>query len=63
MSDAQTGDPNELIDAREASRLLEIPPERIQAMDDEGMLTPVEGGGDDLRFSRGEVIAARMQGG
>ena len=62
MSDAQTGDPNELIDADEASRLLEVTPDRIHAMVDEGMLTPA-GDGDDLRFSRGEVIAARMQGG
>lgn len=62
MSDTQNGDPNELIDAGEASRLLDVTPERIQAMVGEGMLTPT-GDGDDLRFSRGEVIAARMQGG
>jgi Glycosyl transferase family 2 len=55
-------DPAELVDAHEASVLLEVTPDRIQVMVDEGLLVPVEGAGDP-RFPRGEVIALRELGG
>lgn len=58
----QTGDPDELLDLREASALLDVPTDQVRTMAEQGMLTP-EGEGDDVRFRRGELIAARQQGG
>lgn len=57
--------PDDLVGVEEASRLLEVAPDRVQVMVDEGMLTPVEGGGQGagLRFERSEVLALRQLGG
>jgi hypothetical protein len=55
-------DPAELVGVEEAARLLEVAPDRVQVMVDEGLLVPEDGPGE-LRFPRGEVIALRELGG
>ena len=55
-------DPAQLVGIAEASELLEVTPDRVQVMVDEGLLVPAEGDGE-LRFPRGEVIALRELGG
>ena len=42
-------DPAELVGIAEASELLEVTPDRVQVMVDEGLLVPAEGEGE-LRF-------------
>lgn len=49
----------DLIGIEEAARQLEVGPAQVQAMIDEGLLTPVGEG----RLSRAEVLAARNLGG
>ena len=56
-----TGD--ETIDAAEARQLLEVPPEQLDALVDQGVITPIDDGSGRLRFSRAEVMAARLMGG
>lgn len=51
-----------LIDLREASDLLTVPPEQVRAMVSEGMLTPAVAG-ETLLFERADVLAVRLQGG
>jgi uncharacterized membrane protein len=51
-----------LIDLREASDLLTVPPEQVRAMVSEGMLTPAVAG-ETLLFERADVMAVRLQGG
>jgi hypothetical protein len=53
---------DDLIDADEASALLEVERARIDVMVAEGMLHPV-GTTDPPRFSRAEVLALRELGG
>lgn len=60
--DPQVGDPDELLDLGEASALLDVTTDQVQAMAEQGMIT-AEGEGDGARFRRGELIAARNQGG
>lgn len=60
--DPQSGAADELLDLREASALLDVPSEQVRTMAEQGMLTP-DGEGDDMRFRRGELIAARQTGG
>jgi hypothetical protein len=62
MEDDQAEDPAELIDAGEAARLLEVAPDRVQVMVDEGLLTPADDGVGVL-FMRSEVEAIRLLGG
>lgn len=57
----ETGDDNELMELAEASRALEVTPDRVEAMVQEGLLTPV-GEGPDRRFRRSEVLAVRQLG-
>jgi hypothetical protein len=54
--------PEALVDAAGAAELLEVVPDRIPIMADEGLLTPT-GDGPDLRFTVAEVLAARDLGG
>jgi hypothetical protein len=58
---SESGAPDELIGAEEASALLEVAPDRIEVMVSEGLLTPV--GDGELRFLRAEVLATRELGG
>ena len=51
-----------LVDLRQASDLLTVPPEQVRAMVREGMLTPSVVG-ETLLFERAEVMAVRLQGG
>ena len=60
MSDAN--DATDLVGVEEAARLLEVTPDRVQVMVDEGMLLPAGGPGEP-RFRRDEVIALRELGG
>ncbi len=57
-----SSDRPDLVSTEEAVRLLEVAPSRIQVMVDEGLLTPVDQGGE-RRFRRGEVLALRDLGG
>lgn len=61
-----------LLDAAEAARRLEVTPENLRAMVDQGLLTPAGTGaaGEDdgadegsWRFRSSEVLAARQLGG
>ena len=60
MSDAPA--PRDLVNMDEVCALLEVTPDRVQVMVEEGLLAPVEGEGE-LRFERGAVIAVRELGG
>ena len=57
-----SSDQEDLVDAEEAARLLEVTPDRIMVMVDEGLLEPVHAAGGP-RFARGEVEALRELGG
>ena len=46
----------------EAAALLEVEPDRIEVMVEDGVLTPVEGA-DRPTFRRSEVLAVRLEGG
>lgn len=59
---APGGSEGDLVGPAEASRLLEVAPGRLDAMVEEGVLTPV-GDGPDRRFRLAEVLAARQLGG
>jgi len=56
-------DADDLIQADEAARELEVPVEQIAVMVDEGILNPVDDGAGHTGFSRAEVAAARLMGG
>jgi hypothetical protein len=60
MSDANV--PRDLVGMDEVCALLEVTPDRVQVMVEEGLLDPFEGDGE-LRFERGAVIAVRELGG
>jgi hypothetical protein len=60
MSDAP--EPRDLVGIDDVCSLLEVTPDRVQVMVEEGLLDPVEGE-DELRFERGAVIAVRELGG
>lgn len=62
MGDGETAERHEMIGLEEATSLLEVASDRIRVMIEGGLLNPV-GGPGELRFYRGEVIAAREQGG
>ncbi len=59
MSENGPVDPSEVIDAAEAASILEVTRDRIDAMVEQGLLTPVE----ESRFRRSDVLAAREVGG
>ena len=52
----------DLVDLEEAARLLEVSPDRVMVLVEEGLLDAVTDAGD-LRFDRGEVVALRELGG
>jgi hypothetical protein len=60
MADAPAS--RDLVGMDEVCALLEVTPDRVQMMVEEGLLDPVEGDGE-LRFERGAVIAVRELGG
>jgi hypothetical protein len=60
MSDSDV--PRDLVSFDEVCALLEVTPDRVQVMVDEGLLDPVERDGE-LHFERGAVIAVRELGG
>jgi hypothetical protein len=62
MADGRPEELDDLIGVDEASRLLEVAPDRVQVMVDEGLLAPAEGG-DGQQFVRAEVLAVREIGG
>ena len=61
MTGTGTGAPDDVVGVAEASRILEVAPDRIEVMVAEGMLTPL--GDGELTFARAEVLAARELGG
>ena len=61
MTNKEPARPDETIDAQEASDLLEVPPDRIEVLVQEGLLTPL-GDGEERRFRRAEVLAVRDLG-
>jgi hypothetical protein len=61
MTETGEGTPDDLIGVDEASALLEVTPDRVGVMVEEGLLTPV--GDGDRQFRRGEVLAVRELGG
>ncbi|OWY58723.1 hypothetical protein B7486_78440, partial [cyanobacterium TDX16] len=57
-------DDDDLIDATEASELLDVQPDRLAVMVEEDLLTPIEGGSSTAwRFRRAEVLAVKLSGG
>jgi hypothetical protein len=62
MPDESPEELDDLIGVEEASRMLEVAPDRVQVMVEEGLLTPAEGG-DGNQFLRAEVLAVREIGG
>jgi len=61
MTNQEPGRPDDTVDAEEASALLEVPPDRIDVLVQEGLLTPV-GDAEERRFRRSEVLAVRDLG-
>jgi hypothetical protein len=57
-----TDEDHDLIDVGEAAQLLEVTPDRIMVLVEEGLLEPI-GDSDEPRFGRGEVEALRELGG
>ena len=51
------------LDREATARALQVDEDRISALVEEGLLHPVGGPGDELRFSTAEVEALRLQGG
>ena len=62
QNDPQAGDPDELLGIDEASALLDVPPDQVRAMSDQGVITAHDGA-EGPRFRRAELIAARELGG
>lgn len=54
---------DDVIGVHEAGELLDVPDEQVRAMVEEGMLTPIDDGGDEPRFVRATVLAVRQLGG
>jgi len=61
MTNQEPAGPDDLLDAAEASALMEVPPDRIDVLVEEGLLTPV-GDSAERRFRRSEVLAVRDLG-
>jgi hypothetical protein len=61
MTNQEPGGPDDLLDADEASALLEVAPDRVDVLVEEGLLTPL-GDGEQRRFRRSEVLAVRDLG-
>jgi uncharacterized membrane protein len=52
-----------LVDVREASVMLGVPVEQVEALVEEGVLVPASGGPGDHRFADTDVMAVRLLGG
>jgi uncharacterized membrane protein len=52
-----------VVDLDEASMILGVPTEQVQAMAEQGLLAPVQGDGPSARFLVSEVEAVRLTGG
>ena len=61
MTNQEPPGPDDMVDAREASALLEVPPDRVDVLVEEGLLTAF-GDGEARRFRRSEVLAVRDLG-
>jgi hypothetical protein len=61
MANGRAGAPDDLIDLAEASDILEVTPDRIGVMVEEGLLEPA-GPVGERRFVRAHVIAVRELG-
>ena len=61
MTNQEHVGPDDMLDAEEASVLLEVPPDRVDVLVDEGLLTQL-GDGEERRFRRSEVLAVRDLG-
>ncbi len=59
---ARSVDADALMGLDEVATVLTVAPTQVRTMVDEGLLTPA-GGGDQLLFTRAEVMAVRLQGG
>jgi hypothetical protein len=62
MTDDAPLQPDDLVDAETAARLLEVTPDRIDVLVADGLLEPVPGR-DDRVFNAADVTAVRAQGG
>lgn len=62
MAERQSAQPGDVIGLDEVTSLLEVSRDRVQFLIEAGLLNPLGGTGEP-RFYRGEVIAAREQGG
>jgi maltose-binding protein MalE len=54
--------PEETLDATQAAEVLEVTPDRIAVLVEEGLLTPLPGR-DDVAFDPAEVRAVNLLGG
>lgn len=61
MSSQQPPGFDDTVDSDEASVLLEVPPDRIEVLVQEGLLTPLPDT-EERRFRRAEVLAVRDLG-
>jgi hypothetical protein len=53
----------DLVDDQEAAALLDVTPDRVQVMVEEGLLQPVLYSASGPRFERTDVLAVRLLGG
>jgi hypothetical protein len=62
MADGQSVQLADVIGLEEVAALLDVSGDRVEVLVEGGLLNPI-GGPGEARFYRGEVIAAREQGG
>jgi hypothetical protein len=62
MADGQSVQLADVIRLEEVGALLDVSRDRVEVLVEGGLLNPI-GGPGEARFYRGEVIAAREQGG
>ena len=62
MTDHASLNPDDVVDAETAARMLEVTPDRIDVLVADGLLDPVPDRGDRV-FSVASVVAVRSQGG
>ena len=61
MTNQEPPSPDDMVDAQEASALLEVSADRVDVLVEEGLLTAL-GAGGERRFRRSEVLAVRELG-
>jgi hypothetical protein len=62
MADDESAQSGDVIGLEEVTALLEVSRDRVQVLVEGGLLNPIGGPGEPC-FYRGEVVAAREQGG